>query len=148
MERAHRGMYAEGAQLAECRIEETLIVFANGEESSVRLDGVTWPDTIPIEAQLSLKLLVVKAVPRAMLKGRFDAGTRAAVSQHTRRILYEGVRRDVPLYRVEKQPVGAHADGPAILEEAFFTARIDAHWSFEINDANDILLTRSPEGKR
>ena len=49
---------------------------------------------------------------------------------------------DLPLYRVEEQPAGARAAGPAVLEEAFFTCRIDAGWSFEVSDAGDVLLTR------
>ena len=54
----------------------------------------------------------------------------------------------LPLYRVEDQKAGAKAAGPAVLEEAFFTCRIDAGWSVEINDAGDILLTESAEGQR
>jgi hypothetical protein len=30
-----------------------------------------------------------------------------------------------------------------VLEEAFFTCRLDAGWKFEINDAGDILLVRT-----
>ena len=48
----------------------------------------------------------------------------------------------------DKQKAGAKAAGPAVLEEAFFTCRIDAGWSFEINDAGDILLAESAEGQR
>jgi hypothetical protein len=29
-----------------------------------------------------------------------------------------------------------------VLEEAFFTSRIDAGWKFEINESGDILLSR------
>ena len=32
--------------------------------------------------------------------------------------------------------------GPAVLEEAFFTCRIDAGWRFEVNDAGDVLLSK------
>ena len=37
----------------------------------------------------------------------------------------------------------ARASGPAVLEEAFFTCRVDAGWRFEINDAGDILLSKN-----
>jgi hypothetical protein len=30
-----------------------------------------------------------------------------------------------------------------VLEEAFFTCRLDAGWQFEFNDAGDVLLSRS-----
>jgi len=35
-----------------------------------------------------------------------------------------------------------------VLEEAFFTCRIDSGWTFEINDAGDILLARTAGGPR
>jgi N-methylhydantoinase A/oxoprolinase/acetone carboxylase beta subunit len=56
--------------------------------------------------------------------------------------LVNGKRATLPLYRAEEQTAGAAANGPAVLEEAFFTCRIDDGWCFEINGAGDILLTR------
>ena len=88
-------------------------------------------------------MTVVKPVAHATINGRFGQPARAAVSSRTRNVQVGGKRQDLPLYRVEEQPVGASATGPAVLEEAFFTCRIDAGWEFEINDAGDILLVRT-----
>jgi len=143
LERARRGMYAEGATLEECTIEQTLnVASADGERSVVLKDGQP-PGDLPANAQLSLVLTVVKPVAHAAIRGRFGQPAKPAVRHGTRNVLVGGQRRDLPLYRVEDQASGAVAEGPAVLEEAFFTCRVDAGWKFEINDAGDILLAKS-----
>ncbi len=120
-EQASRAMFAEGASLDECRVEETL---SSGG------------------SQLSLHINAVKPVPHAVLSGRFGEKIHAAVTDNTRAVLSRGRPEMLPLYRVEDQRAGAAAAGPAVLEEAFFTCRIDPGWRFELNDGGDILLTR------
>ncbi|MDP9142274.1 MAG: hydantoinase/oxoprolinase family protein, partial [Pseudomonadota bacterium] len=92
---------------------------------------------------LTLRLLAVKPVAHPHLQGSFGLKGPAAVSTATRTALVDGKSAVLPLYRVEEQKAGAHARGPCVLEEAFFTSRIDAGWSFEINQAGDILLSRA-----
>ncbi len=143
LERARRGMFAEGAVLDECRIEETLNVAGADGEQAITLHDGKLPAGLPAKAQWSLVMTVVKPVAHATLSGRFGQPMRAAVSARSRNVLVGGKRQDLPLYRVEEQPAGASASGPAVLEEAFFTCRLDAGWKFEINDAGDILLVRT-----
>lgn len=143
LERARRGMFAEGAALEDCTIEETLNVAGTGGEQSIRLEDGTLPRGLPADAQLSLAMTVVKPVRHATIKGRFGQPMSEARARGTRNVLVGGRRADLPLYRVEDQPAGATASGPAVLEEAYFTCRVDAGWRFEINDAGDILLART-----
>lgn len=143
LERARRGMYAEGATLEECSIEETLNVAGAGGDRSLSLRDGKLPAGLDGASELSLSLTVVKPVAHASLHGRFGQSQSAAVASGTRSVLVDGRRADLPLYRVEAQPAGATAQGPAVLEEAFFTCRVDAGWRFEINDAGDILLQRA-----
>ena len=70
--------------------------------------------------------------------------THAAISEGTRRVTIGGDAAALPLYAAQQQRAGAIAQGPAVLEEAFFTCRIDAGWQFEFNDGGDILLSRRP----
>lgn len=142
LERARRGMSAEDAELAECRLEETLTIVSAAGERTVVLDGTGLPAGLPADARLSLTITAVKPVPHAALRGHFGTSSVAAVSTSTRRVLVGGRRLEMPLYRVEDQPAGAAGSGPAVLEEAFFTCRVDEGWRFEINDAGDILLAR------
>jgi N-methylhydantoinase A/oxoprolinase/acetone carboxylase beta subunit len=148
MERAKRGMFAEGATLEECRIEQMLNVSDKDGERSVPISGNYLPGGIVDGARLSLTVTAIKPVTHATIGGRFGGATHAAVQHSTRATLVGGHLRALPLFRVEDQKAGAQAPGPAVLEEAFFTCRIDAGWRFEINDAGDILLTESVEGQR
>ncbi|MGO8855167.1 MAG: hydantoinase/oxoprolinase family protein [Steroidobacteraceae bacterium] len=143
LQRARRGMFAEGASLEECRIEELLNVStAAGERSIVLTDGCL-PAGIDPDSRLSLSLTVVKPVAHATITGRFGAATHPAIRHSVRNTWVAGGVQALPLYRVEDQSAGAKAPGPAVLEEAFFTCRIDPGWQFEINDNSDILLSRA-----
>jgi len=141
--RAQRGMAAEGADIETCRLEESLIIEADGEERSIALHGASPVSKAPPGARLSLSLTAVKPLMHAKMTGRFGVETHPAESTGTRRLHIDGEDRQVPLYTVERQTSGASAEGPAVLEEAFFTCRIDTGWRFEINDAGDIRLIKT-----
>lgn len=116
-DQARRGMFAEGATLEDCRI------------SIVEEDGV-------------LALEAVRPITHAKLHGSFARPDAVAQASESRRVRFAEGWRDVPLYRVEAQAGAVSGRGPAVLEEAYFTCRIDTGWSFEINVAGDIMLTR------
>jgi N-methylhydantoinase A len=140
LQRAERGMYGEGFALSECTLEWRVRVSGEGIDESLPL-GDALPAAGPGQA-LTLQLQVTRAIAQPALRGRFDGVQAAARSDARRRVIVNGQAADLPLYRVEDQPAGARAAGPAVLEEAFFTCRIDAGWSFEVSDAGDVLLTR------
>lgn len=134
LERARRGMFAEGFALEDCRLQFSVQA---GDETHP-LDGKGLP--AGLRGSLSLVLEAVKPIAHASLKGAFGGRTHGAASRGTRSALFDGNRVAAPLYRVEDQKAGATAQGPAVLEESYFTCRIDAGWQFEINEAGDILL--------
>ena len=136
-ERAGRAMFAEGADLGQCQIEESLLVVdAKGERAIELKQGKA---EIPAQGRVVLSLQALKPISHATLSGSFGKGGKEAVSSGRRATL----QGDLPLYRVEEQSAGAGAAGPAVLEEAFFTCRIEKGWRFEINEAGDILLSRA-----
>lgn len=137
-ERARRGMFAEGFELQDCRIETRLQV----DEQLLPLAGDTLPAGLPKGARVTLVLRATKSIARAQLSGKFGQQRKAAVAGGQRRVLAGGKPAELPLYRVEAQAGGVQAQGPCVLEEAFFTSRIDAGWRFEINESGDILLSR------
>lgn len=61
-------------------------------------------------------------------------------------MLVQGTRVDLPVYRAEDLVPGSGAVGPAVLEEEFFTCRIDPGWRFVVNEAGDILITSIASG--
>jgi len=136
-ERAQRAMFAEGAALEQCRIEETLLLIEPSGERSIVLQDGKMPE-LPARGRVSMSLQALKPISHAQLSGSFGKAAKPAVASGKRRTL----AGELPLYRAEEQGAGAGAAGPAVLEEAFFTCRIEAGWRFEINEAGDILLSR------
>jgi N-methylhydantoinase A/oxoprolinase/acetone carboxylase beta subunit len=141
--RAERGMFAEGFALADCATEKSLSISDGDQESRVVLANGKLPGGLSSQHRHTVSLNVVKAIAHPQMVGKFGGKIQAAVSKGTRNIAVDGKRVEVPLYRAEEQQAGATAAGPAVLEEAFFTCRIEAGWRFEFNVAGDILLTRS-----
>ena len=73
-------------------------------------------------------------LPHPALTGEFrDAATVAVAA---------GTRLGVPLYRTADLVADSGAAGPAVLEDPYFTCRVDAGWRFDANAAGDLLLTR------
>lgn len=138
-ERARRGMFAEGFELADCRIETWLQV----GETLQPLEGDALPAKLPKGAKPTLVLKATRVIARASLDGSFGGSRQAATAAGKRSVLSGGKPAELPLYRVEQQSGGVQASGPCVLEEAFFTSRIDAGWKFEINESGDILLSRA-----
>ncbi|MGQ0698362.1 MAG: hydantoinase/oxoprolinase family protein [Panacagrimonas sp.] len=138
LDQAKRGMYAEGFELADCEIEKTLLITAKNVDERRTLANGTLPAGLPVDALLSVSLSSIKRLPHPSLKGGFGKKKLEATSSGKRMV----TGQDLPLYKVEEQKAGASAAGPCVLEEAYFTGRIDKGWSFEVNDSGDILLSR------
>lgn len=137
-ERARRGMFAEGFELDECRIDLSV----QADEALIPIQGDALPKGLKAGAALSLLLKVTKVIARAQLSGHFGAERKAAKPAGKRRTRCGDGWEELPLYRVEEQGDGTRAQGPCVLEEAYFTSRIEQGWQFEINESGDILLSR------
>jgi N-methylhydantoinase A len=142
--RARRGMFGEGFALEDCAVQWRLLITGQGRDDEMAL-----PDPLPPPQpgeRYAVKLTIRKAIAQPNLRGRFGAAGAAgaaAVADGVRTVMTDSQSAALPLYRAEQQTAGARAAGPAVLEEAFFTCRIDAGWSFEFNDAGDLLLSRT-----
>ena len=138
-ERAKRGMFAEGFDVVDCRIDKHLQV----DEARVDLLDGTLPPNLSKDARLTLVLKATMTIAHAQMHGKFGGQRKAALAHAVRRTLSGGSWVELPLYRVEDQVDAVQADGPCVLEEAFFTCRIESGWRFEINEARDILVSRA-----
>jgi N-methylhydantoinase A/oxoprolinase/acetone carboxylase beta subunit len=145
---AERAMFGEGAQPGQYHLywalEEAL---ADGATRTHPLTGTAAPHGLQAGARLTLLLTAIKPMAQARMTGQFGGPAQPAVVKATREVLLDGKRQALPLVRVEDQPRGTavRLQGPAVLEEAFFTGRIDAGWTLHINAAGDILLARGTE---
>lgn len=146
LERARRDMYAEQAQLSECSIQAWLLRERGGTtaEFALSAEDAAMPCDLKRGDQLVLQLRVAKPVRRARIPVARDIRRHAARSGSQRRILnHDGHPLAVPVYRIEDLAPGACAEGPAIIEEAYFTGKLGRGWSFEITASNDILLSKN-----
>ncbi len=140
---AQRGMFAEGARLEDCTQTFSVLLSDAEGERVVPSDGVTPPASLKADARMVLQLEVVKPIAHARITGRFGSAGKPALRDGSRRTLCAGQWQELPLYRIEAQSGSCQAQGPCVLEEAFFTCRVEAGWRFEINEAGDILLSRA-----
>jgi N-methylhydantoinase A/oxoprolinase/acetone carboxylase beta subunit len=142
---ASRGMFSEGTTIENCKLEEWIEICTNDVIKSYALGSSDIPKKLTAGETATLYLKSTKAVPHPALKGSFKEKSASALSTSTRKVLIDGSHQDLPLYLVEKQVGAVKAMGPAILEESFFTCRVDKGWSFFINNSGDILLTKVGE---
>lgn len=144
--RARRDMYAEGFELDECVHEvEVHLVGADGEETLLTVDAKK-PLKLKTKAgeHVAVSLRVTKPIQHAGFGAAGQAPAHAAVTAGTRRIQVHGVgARDLPLVRIADNRAGAHGDGPAIIEEDFFTCCVPAGWGFRFTAGMDLLLEKT-----
>ncbi len=139
---AARGMVAESIDPSHCTQRLSLIVHHGVAEEVIPLGTDALPAT-PLNAQLTLQLNITHALPHPMLAGQFDGAQHSAKPSGQRTVLVSGKRQSLLLYRVESLAPNSGANGPCVLEEEFFTCRVDADWRFETSDTGDILLSRT-----
>jgi len=141
--RARRDMFAEGTTLEECTVSGEIVTLAQGAElATAWQSGMPLPAVLAAAEEATLRLKVLKAIRRTPLPPLARPAVSAARSRGTRHVLVDGVRRQVPLYRLEDLAPGASGVGPAIVEESYFTGRIDAGWRFTLSSNRDLRLTR------
>ncbi|PCJ61709.1 MAG: hydantoinase [Rhodospirillaceae bacterium] len=145
MERAKRDMFSEGIDIARCKRAFALEYSLKGAEIRKPLaNSPRLPKNMKGAKDVRLHLRLSKAVPHCDLKKAKGKKTFAAKRDGTRRILSaSGIREDVPVYRLEKLRPMMTAEGPAILEEAFFTCRVKEGWTMDVNENHDVFLRRT-----
>lgn len=143
--KAARDMFAEGFEPGSYTIETRLVAdFNDGKETVLALgDEPAFPATFTKADSVELELKAVKALRAdGTQKASFVQGN-PATSVGVRHVLMRGKgRMDVPVYQLASLRTGDWAEGPAILEEDFFTCRVLDGWTFVVSDAGDVMLNR------
>lgn len=147
IEQARRSMFSEGFELEDCTLRQQLQLESDSGEQLVPLDDGRLPPGLEHDGRVLVSVEAVMPIPHSTLSGEFGASAADAVSQSARRLFAGGEWVEVPVYRISEQPAGNIAgSGPAVLEEDFFSCRVDPGWQFEINEARDVLLTHTGHG--
>jgi N-methylhydantoinase A len=143
LERAERDMFQEGHELASCTLTWGMAV---EEEDGTLVSEAPYvlgdaPSPGP-GRHGSLKLKVTAALPHVELADNESLTPRPAVASGTRRVRSSVSQvDDVPVYSLLDQAAGATAQGPAIVEGPFFTARVLSGWRLDVTAGGDLMLT-------
>ena len=143
--KAGRDMFAEGFQPGDYDIESRLFVTdAKGKELVHPLDKTSNVRLALEDAHSAeLEVTAIKRLRQDAHQAAQFTPITAATSTITRHVLTRDQGRiDVPVYRLADLKAGDYAQGPAILEEDFFTCKVLDGWTFAISDHQDILLNR------
>ncbi len=143
--KAARDMFAEGYSEGSYTLEARLVAdFGDGKVEALSLDGSKLPDdSFKTAKAVELELKALKSLREGSEgSGHFTPKDKAEAHNWRNVLIRDHGHTDVPVYRLADLAEGAHATGPAILEEDFFTCRVPEGWQFVISAAGDILLTR------
>ena len=143
LERAERDMFQEGHELASCALEWTVVV---EEDDGTVVTEVPYAhgDTPSVGAgqHCSLGLTVTAALPHAAVAGDETLEPLPAQASGSRKVRSTAsVVLDAPVYSLLEQTPGATAQGPAIVEGPFFTARVLTGWRLDVTAGGDLMLT-------
>ena len=146
--RASRDVFAEGINIEECTIEAYLLRLRGNTEERFT---ITQSQSLPCElCEGDVATLLYKTTKSIQHFQLSDVGNEsvhpAIVSEQRSLLVAEDDYRTVPVYRLDEQSAGASAEGPAIIEEAFFTGFIDESWRVTVTGNNDLLLEKMEGG--
>jgi len=144
VQKASRDMFAEGFEPGSYGVVARLVT-ETGEGEVVHELGANegFPVDLAKAGTVELELVATKSL-------RHGENSQVAVRRKTRAeaaarrsVLVAGQgRSDLPVYRLNGMAAGDYAQGPAILEEDYFTALIPTGWTLTVSDAGDVILDR------
>jgi N-methylhydantoinase A len=139
--RVQRDMFSEGFELRECETRAWLLI--NGERMDIDPLAPVLPVSVSVNNEVIAGFRAVKAVRRAVLPEKCDPERHEAhVSNYRTLINADGTTQALPVVRVEDQNPGATGQGPAVIEEDFWTCKVVAGWAFEFTVNGDVLFTK------
>jgi N-methylhydantoinase A len=147
-ERAERDMFSEGFAADTCIYETHLLVVRNGAVEVVKLDDSgRLPDSARNADELRLRLRVVQPISKFVLEPVGNGQAQTAKPGARRKCLQADAKpRDVPVFRMDALQPGDTADGPALVEDDYFTCRIPGGWTFRVNANRDLVAQRLQGG--
>ncbi len=141
--KASRDMYAEGFTDGSYDLRVKLVATVDGKEITHSLSKSEVPTPFLKADHVEVELKAVKVLRTERESHvKYKKGEKAILNSN-RTLLIKGKGRvEVPVFNLNEMRTGDHGDGPAIIEEDYFTCRVLDGWSFIISDAGDILLNK------
>ncbi len=144
--KAARDMFAEGVAPGDYTVTARLVAdFGEGHEHTHVLtdDDTAIPEVFAKALAVDLELDAVKQLRTDETgSGTFAEKTPATPAGSRFPLGKTGLRAECPVYRLNDLKAGDYADGPAVLEEDFFTCRVSEGWRLVVSNLGDVLMTR------
>lgn len=141
--RARQDMFAEGFELSSCR-QRWSLRDKNGVADTTA--GETLIDRLAasaVGAAMVIELVVTHPVIHNRKVARSSAAATTALNSLTRTARLSGsTSGSLPVFLMEDLGPGAAGQGPAIIEDDYFTLPVLDGWSFTITAQGDIELSR------
>lgn len=139
--RIARDMFSEGFKLDEC--ESHIWLRVNGEEVAMDAGTPALSAGVGINDEVIAGFRAVKAVNRAVIPDKAKVEKHDARSDSHRLLVNaDGTTQDLPVVKVENQTPGATGVGPAVIEEDFWTCKVEAGWAYEFTMNGDVLFKK------
>lgn len=145
LERAERDIFAEGYGKDELGVSARVIAERGSEEVVYELgDTKMFPSGIMKSDKIMLELSAKKHLQTDDDYKKISVNrVREALSLKTRSIFGEDKNwHDLAVYDVNTFMPGDYGEGPAVIEEEFFTCQLRKGWSFVVTDIGDLCLTK------
>lgn len=144
--KAARDMFAEGVAAGDYTVTARLVAdFGDGHEHTHVLEGddVAVPEVFAKALAVDLELDAVKALRTGGIgSGVFEEKAPATPAGSRFPLGRNGLRAECPVYALADLKPGDFADGPAVLEEDYFTCRVSEGWRLVVSNLGDVLLVR------
>ncbi|MDX2483962.1 MAG: hydantoinase/oxoprolinase family protein [Pseudodonghicola sp.] len=142
--KAARDMFAEGFDEGSYSVTARLVAETPEGDVVHDLDETAeFPSALASATAVELELNAVKSLHHETGDAvSVKRGTKAKPADTRKVLVPEQGRIDLPVYHLNAMTPGDYAQGPAILEEDYFTARVPAGWTLVVSDAGDVILDR------
>lgn len=141
--RAKRDMFAEGFDLSECQTTTTVQLIRGGQEETILLDEQISNINLEGAENVSVSLKVVKEIEHFELENVTELSSISPNEVGNQLILDSNLSwENVPVYRFEDMAPGTQGIGPVIIQDEYFTCRVLAGWTYQVNENKDIFLTK------
>lgn len=144
-QRAEKDLYAEGVKISECDISISLLKKSEGGEEE--LFEVAESGDLPCELMHSERAVLIYEASKEISRLKFaevgyETPCEPTINSVRKVKTAENGISEVPVIRLEEQKPGATTDGPAIIEEAFFTGLVDEGWRLSVSGNRDLILDK------
>lgn len=142
--RVERDMFSEGFEPQEC--EQQAWLLNSGEQIDIDASAPLLPESVGSNDEVIVGFRAVKSVNRAELPEKVEVEVHdVRVADNRMLVNADGSTQQMPVIRVDDQKPGASGCGPAVIEEDFWTCKVEAGWDYKFTVNGDVLFQKQDQ---